>query len=72
MKGIVADRLVRAKKISLTNVRKLFNSLTSFIPAVCMIVLCFCDHTRQILGILSLLIFLIASGRLLKILVIFI
>ena len=70
--GIIADRLVRAKKISLTNVRKLFNSLTAFIPAGCMIVLCFCDHTRQIPGVLSVLIFLIASGRLLKILVRFI
>jgi MFS family permease len=62
--GIIADRLVRAKKISLTNVRKLFNSLTAFIPAGCMIVLCFCDHTRQILGVITVLIFLAGSGKL--------
>jgi hypothetical protein len=38
IKGIIADRLVRAKKISLTNVRKLFNSLASYISAICMII----------------------------------
>jgi hypothetical protein len=64
IKGLVADRLVRAKKMSLTNVRKLFNSLTSFIPAGCMIVLCFCDESRQILGVITVLIFLIGSGKL--------
>jgi len=64
MKGILADRLVRAKKMSLTNVRKLFTALTSFIPAGCMIVLCFCDHKRQILGVIAVLLFLIASGKL--------
>ncbi|CAF0885983.1 unnamed protein product [Rotaria sordida] len=31
--GVFADRLVRTNMMSLTNVRKLFNSLTSFIPA---------------------------------------
>jgi hypothetical protein len=66
MKGVIADRLVRAKKISLTNVRKLSNSLTSFIAAICMIVLCFCDHTRQILGSITVFIFFAVSGKLLK------
>jgi hypothetical protein len=62
--GIVADRLVGANMISLTNVRKLFNSLASFIPVGCMIVLCFCDSSRQILGIISILILLVSSGEL--------
>jgi hypothetical protein len=61
---VIADRLVQKNKITLTNIRKLFNSLTSFIPAVCMIVFCFCDHTRQILGLVTVLIFLIGSGKL--------
>jgi hypothetical protein len=64
IKGIIADRLVQGKKMTLTNVRKLFNSLASFIPAGCMIVLCFCDETRQTIGVITILIFLIASGKL--------
>ncbi|CAF4541715.1 unnamed protein product [Rotaria sp. Silwood1] len=60
--GVAADHLVRSNVMSLTNVRKLFNSLTSFIPAVCMIVLCFCDHTRQLLGIITVFIFLVGSA----------
>ena len=66
MLGIIADRLVRAKKLSLTNVRKLFNSLASFIPCVCMVVLCFCDQSRQVLGVIMVVIFLFGSGRLQK------
>jgi hypothetical protein len=31
-----------------------------------MIILCFCDHTRQVLGIVTVIIFLASSGRLLK------
>jgi hypothetical protein len=49
--------------MTLTNIRKLFNSLASFIAAACMIVFCFCDHTRQILGIIAVLIFLAGSGK---------
>jgi len=64
IKGIIADRLVRAKKMTLTNVRKLFNSIASFIPAICMIILCFCDETQQTLGVINILIILIASGKL--------
>ncbi|CAF2343455.1 unnamed protein product [Rotaria sp. Silwood2] len=60
--GVAADSLVRKNIMSLTNVRKLFNSLTSFIPAACMIVLCFCDHTRQLLGIITVFIFLVGSA----------
>ncbi len=63
MKGIIADRLFRSKKMTLTNVRKLFNSLASFIATVCMIVFCFCDHTRPILGIITVLIFLVGLGK---------
>lgn len=49
--------------MDLTAVRKVANSIASFIPAVCMIVLCFCDHTRQTLGVITILIFLITSGK---------
>jgi hypothetical protein len=31
-----------------------------------MIILCLCDHTRQVLGIVTVIIFLASSGRLLK------
>ena len=64
VKGIIADRLYRANKMSLTNVRKLFNTLASFIPSGCMIVLCFCDESQQILGIVTILVFLASSGEL--------
>jgi hypothetical protein len=64
IKGVICDRLVRTNKMSLTNVRKMFNSIASFVPAGCMIVLCFCDHTRQTLGVITILIFLITSGKL--------
>jgi hypothetical protein len=61
--GIIADTLVRKNLITLTNVRKLFNSLTSFIPCLCMIALCFCDENHQILGIISILFLLLSSGK---------
>lgn len=61
--GIIADRLVRSKKMSLTNIRRMFNSIASFVPAACMIVLCFCDESRQILGVITILIFLFTSGE---------
>lgn len=61
----MADYFVRNNRLTLTNTRKLFNSLTSFVPAVCMIVLCFCDGSRQPLGILTVFMFLASSGRLL-------
>ncbi|CAF1341777.1 unnamed protein product, partial [Adineta steineri] len=60
--GVIADFLSKTNKMSLTNIRKLFNSLTSFIPAICMVILCFCDHTRQIFGIITVIILLIASA----------
>ncbi|CAF0860880.1 unnamed protein product [Adineta ricciae] len=60
--GIIADNVVRREMMSLTDVRKLFNSLSSFIPAICMIVLCFCDHTRQVLGLVTILILLFSSA----------
>lgn len=60
MIGIIADHL--KNKMDLTLVRKLFNSIASFVPAICMIVLCFCDESRQILGIITILILLFTSG----------
>ncbi|CAF1100352.1 unnamed protein product [Rotaria sordida] len=62
LSGIVSDLLVKKNIMSLTSVRKLFNSLTSFIPVICMCVLCFCDETRQILGMGTLLVYLGSSG----------
>ena len=61
--GIIADILVRSKKMTLTNIRKLFNSIASFVPAVCMIVLCFCDESQRILGVITVLILLFSSGK---------
>ncbi|CAF0802847.1 unnamed protein product [Rotaria sp. Silwood1] len=60
--GIVADHLVRANKITLTNARRLFNSLASFIPVLCMISFYFCDNSRQMLGIITILVYLASSG----------
>jgi hypothetical protein len=60
---MIADSLVQKNLITLTNVRKLFNSLTSFIPALCMIALYFSDEKQQILGVISVLIFLLSSGN---------
>lgn len=61
MLGIIADRLVTAK-VDLTLIRKVFNSIASFVPAICMGVLCFCDESRQILGVVTILILLFTSG----------
>ena len=61
MIGVIADRLVRSK-VSLTIIRKVFNSIASFIPAICMVVLCFCDESWQILGVVTILILLVTSG----------
>ncbi|CAF3970941.1 unnamed protein product [Adineta steineri] len=60
--GITADNLVRKNLISLNNVRKLFNALTTFIPCLCMIAFCFCDEKHQILGVLTVIVFLLGSG----------
>lgn len=60
--GIITDHLVRSGTITLTNARKLFNSLTSFIPVLCMISFCFCDQSNKILGIITIIIFLAGSG----------
>ncbi|CAF2453705.1 unnamed protein product [Rotaria sp. Silwood2] len=60
--GILVDKLVRSKIMTLTNARKLFNSITSFVPVLCMISLYFCDASRRLLGIITVLIFLAASG----------
>jgi len=60
--GIITDHLVRSNTMTLTNARKLSNSLTSFIPALCMISFCFCNESRQIVGVITVLIFLASSG----------
>ncbi|CAF3562240.1 unnamed protein product [Rotaria sordida] len=60
--GILADALVRSKVMTLTTARKLFNSITSFVPVLCMISLCFCDASRQVLGVITILILLAVSG----------
>jgi hypothetical protein len=49
--------------MTLTNARKLFNSLTSFIPALCMVSFYFCDHSQKKLGVTTILIFLASSGK---------
>lgn len=64
-KGILTDRLVYNELITFTNARKLFNSLTSFVPVLCMVSLCFCNESRQVLGIITVLVFLAISGYLL-------
>jgi hypothetical protein len=61
--GIIADHLVQKKVASLTEIRKTFNSLASYIPAGCMLVLCYCDESQQILGVVTILIFLASSGK---------
>jgi len=60
--GIIADNLVRANVMTLTNARRLFNSLTSFLPVLCMVSLYFCDQSQQLLGIATVLVFLASSG----------
>lgn len=60
--GIIADNLVRANIMTLTNARRLFNSLTSFMPVLCMVSLYFCDQSHQLLGIATVLVFLASSG----------
>jgi MFS family permease len=60
---MIADILVQKNLITLTNVRKLFNSLASFIPALCMIAFYFCDEKQQILGVISVLLFLLSVGK---------
>jgi len=53
--------------MTLTNVRKLFNSLASFIPSLCMIGFCFCDENRQILGVIIVILLLLSSGKIIRI-----
>ncbi|CAF0979024.1 unnamed protein product [Didymodactylos carnosus] len=60
--GMCVDILVQKGIMSLTGARKLFNSITSFGPVLCMISLCFCDETRQILGVITVIMFLAFSG----------
>ncbi|CAF0997152.1 unnamed protein product [Adineta ricciae] len=60
--GIIADNLVRSNVMTLTTARKLFNSLTSFIPVLCMISFYFCDHSKKLLGIATVLVYLAGSG----------
>ena len=60
--GIATDRIVHGNIMTLTNARKLFNSLTSFVPALCMASLYFCDESRRVLGAITVLIFLAGSG----------
>ena len=61
--GIIADNLVRNNVMTLTTARKLFNSLTSFIPVLCMISFYFCDHSKRLLGIATVLVYLAGSGK---------
>lgn len=60
--GIIADNLVRANIITLTTARKFFNSVTSFVPILCMASFYFCDSSKQILVILTVLVYLAALG----------
>ncbi|CAF0740881.1 unnamed protein product [Didymodactylos carnosus] len=62
LSGAAVDKLVQTKTMSLTSARKLFNSITSFGPVLCMISLCFCDETTKPLGIVTIVIFLAFSG----------
>ena len=61
--GIIADYLVRSNTMTLTTARKIFNSLASFIPVVCMVSFYFCDHSNRLLGIVTVLVFLAGSGK---------
>jgi hypothetical protein len=49
--------------MTLTTARKLFNSLASFIPVVCMISFYFCDQSRKLLSIITVLVYLAGSGK---------
>lgn len=62
--GIIADNLVRSNIMTLTTARKIFNSLTSFVPVLCMIGLYFCEQSQQFLSVIIVLVFLAASGKL--------
>ena len=60
--GILTDRVVKAKYVTLTTARKISNALTAFIPVLCMFLLCFCDKTRQGLGTFTVLLLLASTG----------
>ncbi|UJR21297.1 hypothetical protein I4U23_024388 [Adineta vaga] len=60
--GIIADNLVRKNCMTLVVARKLFNSLASFLPCLCMVLLYFCDEKRPLLGVISVILFLFGSG----------
>ncbi|CAF4158467.1 unnamed protein product, partial [Rotaria sp. Silwood2] len=62
LSGIAVDHVVGKNVVTLTTARKISNSLTSFIPVFCMMLLYFSDSTAQGLGIFSILLFLAASG----------
>lgn len=49
--------------MTLTNARKLFNSIALFVPALCMIAFYFCDENHQVLGIATVIVFLFSSGK---------
>jgi len=49
--------------MTLTTARKICNSITSFVPVLCMISLYFCDQSKKLLSIITVLIFLAASGK---------
>jgi hypothetical protein len=61
--GIIADNLVRKNIVTLTTARKIFNSLASFVPVLCMISFYFCDRSKKLLSIITVLIYLAASGK---------
>ncbi|UJR18809.1 hypothetical protein I4U23_021936 [Adineta vaga] len=60
--GKIADVLVKKSLLSLTNVRKLFNSMSSFICGLCISILYFCDESRRIMAITTILVFLFSAG----------
>ncbi|CAF3466602.1 unnamed protein product [Rotaria socialis] len=60
--GLVTDHFVQTNKITLTNARRFFNSLASFIPVLCMASFYFCDETQKTLGVITILVFLASSG----------
>ncbi|CAF1602104.1 unnamed protein product [Didymodactylos carnosus] len=61
-KRIIADKFVRKGIMSITNTRKLSNSITSFGPCLCMISFYFCDEKQKVLSILTILTYLACSG----------
>ncbi|CAF0725659.1 unnamed protein product [Rotaria sp. Silwood1] len=62
LSGIAVDHVVRKNVVTLTTARKISNSLTSFIPVFCMVLLYFSDNSSHRVGVFAVLLFLAASG----------